>query len=150
MSYGSVYPDPPKGASMHKFFRRPKRFLLVGAAVLLGTAALNIPNSRFEAVRTGRTQADQGAGNPAGVDGRLDLPFRRRSHPGHGPRREGPQAVPLSRALSRGAGKHQIRAVIAFAERCLPSGRKCASTWLCAGCRARRCWRPSCIFWKPR
>ena len=53
--------------------------------------------------------ADQGAGDPAGVDRRLDLPVAPRAHPGHGPRREGAQAVPLPSPLARGARRDQVR-----------------------------------------
>ena len=41
--------------------------------------------------------------------------------------------------------------VVAFAEGAAGDPRdRCASTWRCAGCRAKRCWRPSCICWRRR
>ena len=48
-------------------------------------------------------------GHPARVARRVDLPQRPRPHPGHRPRREGPQAVPVPRALPPGARRGQVR-----------------------------------------
>ena len=50
------------------------------------------------------------AGDPAGVDRRLDLPRRRRPPPGGRARRARPQAVPLPPALARGARRDEVRA----------------------------------------
>ena len=55
--------------------------------------------------RRGRAGADRRHRHPAGVDRRVDQPRRRRPHPGHRPRRQGPQAVPLPPPVAGGAGR---------------------------------------------
>jgi hypothetical protein len=52
----------------------------------------------------------QGAGDPAGLDRRLDLPFADRPPPGHRTGRPRPQAIPLSRPLPQGPRRPQVRA----------------------------------------
>ncbi len=54
-------------------------------------------------------RAHRRAGDPAGVDRRLDLPVPGRPHPGHGHRRGGPQAVPLPPALARAPRPAEVR-----------------------------------------
>ena len=53
--------------------------------------------------RPRRPAPDQGAGRPAGLDGRLDLPATRRPPAGDRARRARAQAVPLPRPLARAA-----------------------------------------------
>ena len=65
-----------------------------------------------------RRRADQGraprpdprAGDPAGLEGRLDLPVAQRAHPGHRRRRGRPPAVPLPRPVAGAAGRREARA----------------------------------------
>ena len=47
--------------------------------------------------------------DPAGLDRRLDLPRPARPPPGDRPRRPGPQAVPLPRALARASRRREVR-----------------------------------------
>ena len=60
--------------------------------------------------RRGDAGADPAAGDPAGLEGSLDLPRPLRPHPGDRLRRSGPQAVPLPRALAAAAGGTEVRA----------------------------------------
>ena len=60
--------------------------------------------------RSRHAPAHPRAGDPAGVDGRVDLPVAQRSRAGLRPRRARAQAVPLSRPLARDARREQVRA----------------------------------------
>src|SRR5581483_10941543 len=54
--------------------------------------------------------SDQGPGDPAGLERRLDLPLAGRPPPGGGCRRPGPAAVPLPRPLAGPARRREVRA----------------------------------------
>ena len=56
-----------------------------------------------------RAAAHPLAGDPAGLDGCLDLSEPARPSSGHGSRRARPQTIPLSSALARGARRSEIR-----------------------------------------
>ncbi len=72
------------------------------------------------------------ARDPARVEGGLDLPRSPRTHPGHGYRRRGTQAVPLPRRVASAAGPPQVRAdaragrsaAVAASQRQAPAGSK--------------------------
>ena len=70
------------------------------------------------------------ARHPAGVDRRVDLSGSRRPHPGHGARRARAQAVPLPRAVSRGARPARSSAA------CWSSARRCRC---CASASSATC-----------
>ncbi|CAA9538821.1 MAG: DNA topoisomerase IB (poxvirus type), partial [uncultured Thermomicrobiales bacterium] len=57
----------------------------------------------------GDAGADQGAGDSARLDRRLDLRRPERAHPGHRAGRQGSQAVPLPSPLAGGARREQVR-----------------------------------------
>ncbi len=59
--------------------------------------------------RRGDPGADPRPGDPARMDGRLDLYRPARPHPGDGDRRRRPQAVPLPRRLARAPRSRQVR-----------------------------------------
>ena len=83
-----------------------------------GTSATSTPTASRSATPTA-LRAHPRAGHPAGLDRRVDLPVAQRPPPGHRPRCAGPQAVPLSPALARGARRDEVRAA------CSPSARRC-------------------------
>ena len=59
--------------------------------------------------RPGRARPHQGAGRPARLDRRVDLPGPPRPHPGHRHRRQGPPPVPLPRRVAGAAGPGEAR-----------------------------------------
>ena len=63
---------------------------------------------RADQGRPGRP--DPGAGHPAGLAGRLDLPLAQRAHPGHRGRRRRPAAVPLPRPVAGPPRRGEARA----------------------------------------
>ena len=56
-----------------------------------------------------RPGLDREPGDPARLDGRVDLQPSQRPPPGHRPRRQGTQAVPLPPAVASGPGRGQVR-----------------------------------------
>ena len=92
---------------------------------------------------------DPGAGHPAGLDRRLDLPVAERPPAGDRPRRPRPQAVPLPRALASDRREtDKFDRMLAFAE-ALPADPAALrrGPGADAGCRARRCSRRSSGCW---
>ena len=88
------------------------------------------------------------AGHPAGLDRRLDLPARQRPHPGHRPRREGPQAVPLPRRLERGPRpRTSSTASPPSAAPCPASASASTPTSPARPASATRCWPPWSGCW---
>ena len=86
-------------------------------------------------------RADPRPGHPAGMDGRLDLPVSDGPPPGDRPRRQGSQAIPLSRALADGPRRRQVRATHRFRARPAAGPRSGAMpTSPRRACRARRSW----------
>ena len=110
-----IHPTPSRRSLTRRTPRSPRAldmFRMRGPAYAARRSGLALP-MRARTARNCRercSQTHQGARHPAGMDGCLDMPLRGWPHSGDGARREGPQAVPLPRALPRDAGKHQVRA----------------------------------------
>ena len=73
----------------------------------------------------------------AGVDRRVDLRGPERAHPGDGARRQGPQAVPVPRAVPQSARSAQVQPARALRQR---PGRAARPGWI-ATCATPRCSR---------